>query len=143
MSPSSLPWFFTVVLWLFGVGFVYGGIRNVRESREFLSSAQTVPGVVVGVHVDGHGDLQRRYAKLRFTTHEGQPVETTSYTSHGPLELFRMQNQTVPVLYDPRNPRRARINSGSGRGVGGSTALAAVGVVMFLIGTAIAVAHIL
>ncbi|MEV4255849.1 DUF3592 domain-containing protein [Spirillospora sp. NPDC049652] len=142
MPPSSLPWFFTVLLWLFGAGFVYGGIRNRRESREFLASAQVVPGVVTGVSVDGHGDLQRRYAKLRFTTVDGTPVEATSETSNPPYELYRMQGQTVPVLYDARDPRRARINNGAGRG-GGSGALVIVGVVLLIAGTALAAVNVL
>lgn len=143
MPPSSFPWFFTVLLWLFGAGFVYGGVRNARGSREFLASAQAVPGVVVGVFVDGNGDLQKRFAKLRFTTLDGTPVEVTSETPNGSFELNQMQGRTVRVLYDPRNPRRARVDTGSGRGVGGSVALAVVGVVLFLGGSAIAVVNLL
>ncbi|MEV5568461.1 DUF3592 domain-containing protein [Spirillospora sp. NPDC052269] len=143
MPQAVLPWFFTVLLWLFGVGFVYGGVRNVRESREFLASGLVVPGVVVGVSVEGTGDLRRQYAKLRFTTLDGTPVEATSETSSGPYELHRMQGRTVPVRYDPHDPRRARVDTGSGRGAGGSVGLAVVGVVLFLGGTAIAIANLL
>ncbi len=99
-----------------GVLAVYGGTRSLRQARGFRSRARRVTGVLAGIHTARHNDEPTTYPVLRFRTHDGTEVETTSNVNEGPYYLTRMRGQQVPVLYDPADPRKACIDSASGRG---------------------------
>jgi hypothetical protein len=105
------------VLLLGGLGLLslFGGTRTLREARGFRSRALRAPGMLVGIHSDRHNDHPTTYPVLRFRTIEGADVETTSNVNEGPFYLTRMRGRQVPVLYDPDDPRKACIDSPSGR----------------------------
>lgn len=125
-----------------GVALVIGGIHRYRTGRAFLASARRVPGMVIGIHRVERTDTYEFFPVLRFRTLEGAEVETVGDTMSGSYELTRLKGTVVPVLYDPRNPRTARMDTVSGRGLAGSIGMAAVGSVFAVIGTLMLVAMV-
>jgi len=99
-----------------GVLAVFGGTRTLRQARGFRSRAQRVTGILTGIHTVRHNDQPTTYPILRFRTLEGVELETTSNVNEGSFYLTRMRGRQVPVLYDPQDPRKACIDSPSGRG---------------------------
>ena len=121
---------FALLLGVLGVLAVYGGTRNLRQARGFRSRAQRVPGILVGIHTARHNDQPTTYPVLRFRTLDGVEMETTSNVNEGPFYLTQNKGRQVPVLYDPQDPRKACIDSPSGRGqVKSGYGLIALGVV--------------
>lgn len=124
---------FGLLLGGLGVLAVFGGTRSLRQARGFRARARQVTGVLVGIHADRRDGQSTTYPVLRFRTLEGAEVETTSNVNERPFYLTRMRGQQVPVLYDPQDPRRACIDSPSGRGqVGSGFGVIALGVVLIL-----------
>jgi len=99
-----------------GVLAVFGGTRTLRQARGFRARARHVPGILTGIHAVRHNDRPTTYPVLRFRTLDGIEMETTSNVNEGPYYLTRMRGRQVPVLYDPDDPRKACIDSPSGRG---------------------------
>ena len=106
---------FVLLLGCLGVLCLFGGTRTLREARGFRSRALRAPGILVGIHADRHNDHPTTYPVLRFRTAQGADVQTTSNVNEGPFYLTRMRGRQVPVLYDPDDPRKACIDSPSGR----------------------------
>ncbi len=107
---------FGLLLGGLGVLAVFGGMRSLRQARGFRARARRVTGVVTGIHADRRDGQSTTYPVLRFRTLEGAEVETTSNVNEEPLYLTRARGAQVPVLYDPADPRKACIDSPSGRG---------------------------
>jgi hypothetical protein len=107
---------FVLLLGGLGVLALFGGVRTLRQARAFKSRARRVPGILAGIHADRHNDQPTTYPVLRFRTLDGVDVETVSNVNEGPFYLTRMRGSLVPVLYDPQDPRKACIDSHSGRG---------------------------
>ncbi|MEO3822539.1 DUF3592 domain-containing protein [Actinomadura sp. B10D3] len=118
---------FGLLLLVFGAGFGIGGVHRYRAGRSFLAAAQRVPGVVVGTHRVSRTDSYEYFPILRFRTLDGADIETVGQTNAGSYELLRLKGHQVDVLYDPRDPRSARMDTSSGRGQAGSVTLAALG----------------
>lgn len=118
---------FGLLLLAFGAGFGIGGIHRYRAGRSFLASAQRVPGIVVGTHRVSRTDSYEYFPVLRFRTLDGADIETVGQMNSGSHELLRLKGHRVDVLYDPRDPRSARMDTSSGRGQAGSMALATLG----------------
>lgn len=101
---------------LFGV--IFGGIGCgvVVSTRRFMARALRVPGVVVDLRVSrGGGGGSRTYRPVfRFQTYEGQAIEAVSSTGSNPPSV--RPGEQVGVLYDPANPRRARLDKFGERG---------------------------
>jgi hypothetical protein len=127
-------WLIPLVALAIGVGLVIGGIHRYRTGRAFLESAHRVPGMVAGIHRVETTDSYEFFPVLRFRTLEGAEVETVGQTRGGSYELTRLKGTAVTVLYDPRNPRTARMDTSSGRGLAGSAGMAAIGSVFAVLG---------
>ncbi len=99
-----------------GLIFVAQGVITLARVRRFARRAVRTTGIVV--------DLARRWSDpggpestgsylyfpiVRFGTADGQAVEFRSPT--GTSWRSRRVGQTVPVMYDPANPRDARIDT--------------------------------
>ncbi|WP_311922899.1 DUF3592 domain-containing protein [Microbispora sp. H10836] len=63
-------------------------------------------------------------------------------TKGGSFEIFRLTGRQVAVLYDPDDPRKARMDTSSGRGLAGAVGLAIVGCVFLAIGLVALVAAV-
>jgi Protein of unknown function (DUF3592) len=129
---------------LFSLGFaVVGalvalqGIRSLRASRAFEQVAQRADGELVDVRyetVGPAGDSSRHSVPVvRFTLPDGRTVQTEARMGSG--SGFHFKGSDVTVLYDPADPRRARIEgfmAGSGQLVAGC--MTTVGLFFVLIG---------
>ncbi|TDC12394.1 DUF3592 domain-containing protein [Actinomadura bangladeshensis] len=127
-------WLLVVVPLLLGPAAAVGGVHRFRAGRRFLASAHRVPGIVVGSHRVRSLDTYEYFPVLRYRTLDGVDIETVGKTASGSYELFRLKGHLVDVLYDPREPREARMDTSSGRGLAGSIGLAALGCVFTAIG---------
>jgi hypothetical protein len=115
-----------------GIGalLVVVGIAITRANRRFDRRALRAPGQVVGVRWEAVGTPSDRtmtgFPELRFTLPDGQVVDTVarSGTSFDAMQ----EGQPVTVLYDPADPRRARVDSRSSSA--GSTLLGAAFIVI-------------
>ncbi|MFA1545086.1 DUF3592 domain-containing protein [Actinomadura chokoriensis] len=127
-------WLIGLIALTLGAGLAVGGVHRYRTSRAFLAAAHRVPGVVTGVHRVERTDSYEYFAVLRFRTLDGAEIETVAQTRSGSYELTRLKGTRVGVLYDPRNPREARLDSNSGRAVGGSIGMVAAGCAFAVLG---------
>lgn len=90
--------------------------RQQREVQDFLSRAVRVPAVVVGMEqanerfFNGYlnQDLRISYPVVRFSTAQGQPVDTRVEVGveRNPPQV----GQQVEVCYDAAQPRRSRLS---------------------------------
>jgi hypothetical protein len=85
-----------------------GGLLFLRRLR-FLRKNCTTSGVVEKVTLMHLVDGNAYQPKITFTTRTGENVVLTSVGMSNPPR-FRV-GQEVPVVYDPSNPRKARIRS--------------------------------
>jgi hypothetical protein len=123
------------------------GAFLLRTNRRFDRRAQRAPGEVVDVRwrtqtSSAGGVRHTGYPVLRFTLPDGDTVETVARATTS-LDAMH-EGQPVTVLYDPDNPRQARLDT---RAAGaGSTLLPAVfmsiGGVLAVIGLALLAAGI-
>ena len=95
---------------------VYGGVSLVR-TRSFLDGAQRAEGAIVGWREERYSAGRTRnaslYPTLRFTVPDGRVVETEAEVS---VSAPPADPESVTVLYDPADPRRARLSTAGGRG---------------------------
>ena len=88
-----------------------GGLIFLRRFR-FLRTTYSTSGMVEKVTlmhlVDGHA----YQPKITFTTQTGEKVVLTSMGMSNPPQF--QVGQEVPVVYDPHDPRRARLRSFAG-----------------------------
>jgi hypothetical protein len=129
--------FFGLIFAVVGGGVAVAGIRSLRASRAFEQVAQRADGEIVDVRYETVGSAgnssRTSIPVVRFTLPDGRTVQTEARmgTSAG----FKFKGSEVTVLYDPADPRRARVEgfmTGGGALVGGC--MAAFGLFFFLIG---------
>ena len=78
------------------------------RTRIFLSTAQEVKGTVVRMVYSHSSEGGGGYSPVyQFRTLEGQTIEAGDSMSSNP-PMFH-EGQVIDVLYDPRNPQKARI----------------------------------
>ena len=114
------------------------GIVIARANRRFDRRALRAPGRVTGVRWEAIGPPANRtmtgFPELRFTLPDGREVETVA-RSGTTFEAMK-EGEAVTVLYDPADPRQARVDSRTA--AGGATAVAvgfmAIGGACVLIG---------
>lgn len=134
--------FFAGLFVLVGLGFVAMGRYLIRSARRLASIGVRVPGVVAGIRASETSDVGRGsyYPILRFRTADGQDIETSSDIGTDPPPA--REGDRVTVVYDPAEPRTARIDSmlGSGSGIGwacviGGAALTIVAIYLGIAGS--------
>jgi Protein of unknown function (DUF3592) len=102
-----------VVFVLVGGTFVVVSLRSRGQDRRFLAGAERATGVVTENRrirprsYDAQAHAARAFALLRLTLPDGSVVETLS--DYGTPRPVAQPGDTVSVLYDPANPRRARV----------------------------------
>ncbi|HEX7734566.1 MAG TPA: DUF3592 domain-containing protein [Ktedonobacteraceae bacterium] len=102
---------FQLGLWLIAIGLLPGGLgwllfsNRLRFLRRTKLTTAVVEDMTLKHLVDGHA----YQPKITFTTHLGEKVELASVMMSNPPQ-FKV-GQEVPVLYNPNNPRQARIRS--------------------------------
>jgi hypothetical protein len=121
-SADWLPYVFLVIPGIFalvGTVFVVAGIRGIRSTNRFERSAIRVPGQCVDLKLRDHGTATQEYRStwypvLAFATIDGRRLTVESPWGGTPAPA--RPGQAVTVLYDPRQPARARVDNWKGRG---------------------------
>ena len=106
------------LLWCIAGSLLIGGVGvgMLVRTRRFLARAVRVPGMVTGLRrspSSGNGGSTYR-PQFAFRTYEGREVHTESSIGSNPPPA--RPGQSITVLYDPRDPNRARVDSLVGRG---------------------------
>lgn len=103
--------------WVFGslgLGFLGLGLWMLTRARAFAARAVRVQGVVTDLELFPHGMGKDAFIVVfRFTTYEGQEIEVRSSFA---VEKPPARGELAPVVYDPRKPERARLDSPGQRG---------------------------
>jgi uncharacterized protein YjeT (DUF2065 family) len=133
-----------VVLMLGGAIFLIAGVKTLVDSQRFLATAVTTNGVVVDVaevveqRRRGQGDdwyyedATIFYPVVRFVTAREQPVGFQAKEGSEDPSSYRV-GDSIRVLYDPANPRNARLDTWVSR-QGDSPTMVAIGLVLVVIG---------
>ena len=96
-----------------GVGILMvalGAFFYVR-TKNFVSRSQEVKGTVTKLVYDSDSEGSGYYTVFQFTTLNGQINETTSNVRTNPAS--HKVGEVIDVLYDPANPKDARIKKTS------------------------------
>jgi hypothetical protein len=103
------------VLTTVGAVFAVQGYRGIRKIRRFVAASTSATGAVtdsVGRWYRDPGDdpgvSKLSHPVVRFVTEDGRTVDFESQTGSN---LAPKVGQQVTVLYDPLNPKEARIKS--------------------------------
>jgi hypothetical protein len=97
-----------------GLGLLIGGVVSIQQTRRFLATASSVPGVVTeNVWREDRSSNNNTnwafYPRIRFRTTDGQ--EITFITNSGSSPPAYRVNEPVTILYDPQQPYHAYIQS--------------------------------
>jgi hypothetical protein len=123
---------------LIGAIFVVSGIRTVLEHRRFLHTAVRVPGTVTALRTEYSSSSSSSTRSvvyrpvLRFTTVDGRIVETASPFAANPAPA--RVGASLPVLYDPADPTKARQAGAGGSGTFHGVIFTAGGLLFGVIG---------
>lgn len=124
---------------LVGAVFVVSGIRTVLEHRRFLHTAVRVPGTVTALRTEHSSSSSSSGTRsvvyrpvLRFTTVDGRIVETASPFASNPAPA--RVGASLPVLYDPADPTKARQAGAGGSGTFHGLIFTAGGLLFAIIG---------
>ena len=106
-----------------------------RRARELHERGVAVMGVVTDIRASwtSSGETQLSKCVLRFETPDGRTVETVSSEVPGHSPRAEV-GESVPVVYDPDDPQRARIEGISGNEVFAWALTGAVGGLFCLLG---------
>ena len=132
------PGWFSYVFAFIGVGLLAGALALALNTRSFISSAKSAPGVVTELIQKRDSDGSVTYTPVTtFTADNGSTITFTSSFSSNPPSYD--VGEKVEVLYAPDNPNEARI-----RGFGslwlGPVILGGLGLVFSAIGFGITIA---
>lgn len=102
-----------LLFFVIGTALAYAGIRQRLGLRRFKRRAGRATGIVTAVHsrwVGSRYDYRSllHFPVVRFTLPDGHEVETEVMSGSNPAPAHT--GETVTVLYDPRQPTRARID---------------------------------
>ena len=114
-----------------GLIFLAGALYFYLSKQDFLKKANIAQGTVIEL-VRKKTDKSTTYSPvILFTTKEGNEIKFTSSISSSPPSYN--EGERVEVLYDPKNPKEASINSFASLWIG-PLVLGVLGIVFFLIG---------
>ncbi|MGH3657447.1 MAG: DUF3592 domain-containing protein [Micromonosporaceae bacterium] len=142
MDPdSTLFRFFPLLFVAFGLVFSWFGLRIALSGRRLRETGVRVPGVVVRLRwsssTSSSGPSGQYYPLMRFRTVDGQDIEVESDIGTNPAPA--REGAQVTVIYDPANPRRARIDNMIGRDGALGVLAAVVGVIITVVAAAISI----
>lgn len=83
--------------------------HTAADERRFVSTAQKAKGMVVNLLTERHDNKTRYRPEVQFTAPDGQQIKFRSSMSSSP-PAYR-EGESVGVLFDPANPRKAEIDS--------------------------------
>jgi hypothetical protein len=123
---------------LMGLGLLVASVFIYLNTRSFINSSARAKGTVIAHAQSRSSDGGLTYAPvISFRTPDGQTVEFKSQTSsNNPSPAL---GESVEVLYNPRNPQEAEINSFTSLWIL-TIILSALGAGFFIIGTTVFIA---
>lgn len=124
-----------VLVTLFGLCIILGGVVLLVRTRRFLAHAVRVPGLIVDVVRNSSGDSDSFQPVFRFRTLEGEDVEAEGKFSTSPSGLI--PGRQVPVLYVPGDPHNARVDTVGQRGYLVSGIMVCFGLLFTCVGVAV------
>ena len=98
------------ILLLAGVGLLFLGVHLHQKTAAFLARAVRAPGVVVEMATNHSSEGNSTYAPVVGFEHDGRKYTFKDTISSNPPSYRR--GEAVGVLYDPDQPRDARIDRG-------------------------------
>lgn len=104
-----------MLLFVVGLIFVVGGGYGIHQNRRLNRIGERVPGTVVGLRWRMSSSDAGRvcHPVLAFRTLDGRDIQAE--TGVGSSRVIAQPGEQVPVIYDPRNPVKAEINTRAGR----------------------------
>jgi hypothetical protein len=106
-----------MLLFIVGLTFAVGGGFGIHQYRRLNRTGERVPGTVVGLRwrrtSSGPDGGRVCHPVLAFRTLDGQDIQAE--TGVGSSRVIAQPGEQVPVIYDPRNPAKAEINTRAGR----------------------------
>jgi hypothetical protein len=89
------------------------GIKSAIDTKSFLATATPAQGTVIDLNKRSSTTKNRTtytfYPVVKFTTKLGEPTTFESNAGSNPPSFTK--GQQVEVLYDPKNPKSAMINT--------------------------------
>lgn len=106
-----------MLLFVVGLSFAVAGGYGVHLNRRLNRIGERVTGVVVGLRQKAAGteDGTAWHPVLAFRTLDGRDIQAVAGVGNGSSRFVAQPGEQVPVIYDPRNPARAEINTRAGR----------------------------
>jgi len=106
-----------IIFLLVGAGLLLGSFYYFRHQQRFAAKAAHVDGVIVGLTTShsssGKGGGSTTYCPVvRFVTPREETIEFESHTCSSPAPRV---GASIRVLYDPDNPRHAKLDRLSDR----------------------------
>jgi hypothetical protein len=96
-----------------GLGLIGDGSYSRWQTEKFLQTAISTDGLVTAINKRVYNGKYSRgtsyFPRVSFRTKEGRSVIFIPSAASGPSDYRR--NQTVPIVYDPRQPQHAYIRS--------------------------------
>lgn len=112
---SFMRWFVSIFS-VAGLGLLVGGIYAGWQTRQFLQTAVEVPGMVTENVWREHlankrgGYVSYAYPRIIFRTEDGREISILPLSLGANPPKYRV-NEPVTILYDPREPHHAIIQS--------------------------------
>jgi hypothetical protein len=110
-------------------------LRSIVTTRQFLAVAVAADGVVVELSESVDEDGSTYYPVVRFVAPDGQVVRFKGGIGSNPPD-YRV-GDPVRVLYDPSNPRTARLDTWGNRWGGALAGMIVGGVLLLLLAAAL------
>lgn len=102
---SIIKYLFSAV----GLALLLGALVSYQHSSDFLDSALSTQGTVVGMEKSRGADSTSYFPIIEYVTNEGQKLQFRSST--GSSRPAYSIGETVEVLYSPQQTEDARLNS--------------------------------
>jgi hypothetical protein len=130
--------FVGVIFGLLGIGMLVGGIFWGLRTREFIARAERADGRVIEMVAKRDSDGDRTYSPtVQFMAKDGTQTTFTSSVSSNPPS--HREGDAVKVLYDPANPRDAKIESFTELWFGPLLLGGVMGVIFTLVGVGVSI----
>jgi hypothetical protein len=94
-----------------GLCVLFGGFVSWYQTRNFLASCVKTNGVVVSHDYQTSDDEEGKTTSLFPIFRFKHPITGTEYTVRSNVSGFMQEGQEIEIIYDPENPKNAKINN--------------------------------
>ena len=93
-----------------GLCVLFGGLVSWYRTRNFLARCVETKGVVVSHHYQTSYDEDDKTTSSFPIFRFNHPITGTEYTVRSNVSGLMQEGQEIEILYDPQNPKNAKIN---------------------------------